>query len=181
MSNDLVAIMQNNPSIVGTGLDADTAAVAGGMAGGSKRISIKGGVFRMMVNGKEQAVNEDRSMSVVLVKMAHNASRTWYAKAYREGDKASPACWSPDSKTPDPAVKEPPLLLVTPAPILLKVLVRVVQVRRVVCHGERQLFCRGSWMGMCISWCFPLRPRLVRKTMDAGLFGLMFRCLLHTT
>lgn len=108
MSNDLVAIMQNNPSIVGTGLDADTAAVAGGMAGGSKRISIKGGVFRMMVNGKEQAVNEDRSMSVVLVKMAHNASRTWYAKAYREGDKASPACWSPDSKTPDPAVKEPP-------------------------------------------------------------------------
>lgn len=108
MSNDLVAILQNNPAIVGTGLDEDTAAVAGGMAGGSKRISIKGGVFRMMVNGKEQAVNEDRSMNVVFVKMAHNASRTWYAKAYKEGDKVSPSCWSADSKTPDPAVKEPP-------------------------------------------------------------------------
>ena len=108
MSNDLVAILQNNPAIVGTGLDEDTAAVAGGMAGGSKRISIKGGVFRMMVNGKEQAVNEDRSMNVVFVKMAHSASRTWYAKAYKEGDKVSPACWSNDSKTPDPAVKEPP-------------------------------------------------------------------------
>ena len=108
MSNDLVAILQNNPAIVNTGLDEDTAAVAGGMAGGSKRISIKGGVFRMMVNGKEQAVNEDRSMNVVFVKMAHNASRTWYAKAYKEGDKVSPACWSNDSKTPDPAVKEPP-------------------------------------------------------------------------
>ena len=108
MSNDLVAILQNNPAIVNTGLDEDTAAVAGGMAGGSKRISIKGGVFRMMVNGKEQAVNEDRSMNVVFVKMSHNASRTWYAKAYKEGDKVSPACWSADSKTPDPAVKEPP-------------------------------------------------------------------------
>jgi hypothetical protein len=108
MSNDLVAILQNNPALVGTGLDEDTAAVAGGMAGGSKRISIKGGVFRMMVNGKEQAVNEDRSMNVVFVKMAHNASRTWYAKAYKEGDKVSPSCWSADSKNPDPAVKEPP-------------------------------------------------------------------------
>jgi hypothetical protein len=108
MSNELITILQNNPSIVNTGLDEDTAAVAGGMAGGSKRISIKGGVFRMMVNGKEQAVNEDRSMNVVFVKMAHHASRTWYPKAYKEGDKVSPACWSADSKTPDPAVKNPP-------------------------------------------------------------------------
>lgn len=108
MSNELVAILQNNPAIVNTGLDADTAAVAGGMAGGSKRISIKGGVFRMMVNGKEQAVNEDRSMNVVFVKLAHTASRTWYAKSYKEGDKVSPSCWSSDAKNPDPAVKEPP-------------------------------------------------------------------------
>ena len=106
MSNELITILQNNPAIVNTGLDEDTAAVAGGM--GSKRISIKGGVFRMMVNGKEQAVNEDRSMNVVFVKMAHHASRTWYSKAYKEGDKVSPTCWSADSKTPDPAVKNPP-------------------------------------------------------------------------
>jgi hypothetical protein len=106
MSNELMTILANNPALVGTGLDEDTAAVAGGM--GSKRISIKGGVFRMMVNGKEQAVNEDRSMNVVIVKMAHNASRTWYAKAYKEGDKLSPACWSNDAKTPDPAVTDPP-------------------------------------------------------------------------
>ena len=108
MSNELTTILANNPALVGTGLDEDTLAVAGGMAGGSKRISIKGGVFRMMVNGKEQAVNEDRSMNVVFVKMAHNASRTWYAKAYKEGDKLSPACWSNDAKTPDPAVTNPP-------------------------------------------------------------------------
>ena len=106
MSNELATILQNNPALVGTGLDEDTAAVAGGM--GSKRISIKGGVFRMMVNGKEQAVNEDRSMNVVFVKMAHNASRQWYAKSYKEGDRTSPSCWSNDAKTPDPAVKDAP-------------------------------------------------------------------------
>lgn len=108
MSNELTTILANNPALVGTGLDEDTLAVAGSMAGGSKRISIKGGVFRMMVNGKEQAVNEDRSMNVVFVKMAHNASRTWYAKAYKEGDKLSPSCWSSDAKSPDPAVTNPP-------------------------------------------------------------------------
>lgn len=108
MSNELTTILANNPALVNTGLDEDTLAVAGGMAGGSKRISIKGGVFRMMVNGKEQAVNEDRSMNVVFVKMAHNASRTWYAQAYKEGDKVSPACWSADAKTPDSAVPNPP-------------------------------------------------------------------------
>ena len=108
MSNELTTILANNPALVGTGLDEDTLAVAGSMAGGSKRISIKGGVFRMMVNGKEQAVNEDRSMNVVFVKMAHNASRTWYAKAYKEGDKLSPSCWSSDAKSPDPAVANPP-------------------------------------------------------------------------
>lgn len=106
MSNELATILQNNPALVGTGLDEDTAAVAGGM--GSKRISIKGGVFRMMVNGKEQAVNEDRSMNVVFVKMAHNASRQWYAKSYKEGDRTAPSCWSNDAKTPDPAVKDAP-------------------------------------------------------------------------
>ena len=42
MSNELSTILANNPALVNTGLDEDTLAVAGGMAGGSKRISIKG-------------------------------------------------------------------------------------------------------------------------------------------
>jgi len=107
MSNDLVAIMQSNPSLVGTGLDEDTLAVSGGARGGNKRISIKGGVFRKIVGGKEVGAIEDRHMNVIFVKMAHDPARTFYAETYREGSKVSPACWSSDSKTPDEDVKNP--------------------------------------------------------------------------
>jgi hypothetical protein len=106
MSTEIATILSNAAALVQTGLDEDTAAIAGSV--GSKRISIAGGTFRMMVNGKEQAAIEDRHMNVVFVKMAHDPSRTWYAQAYKEGEKASPSCWSQDSKTPHPEVKEPP-------------------------------------------------------------------------
>ena len=106
MSTEIANILSNAAAVVQHGLDEDTAAIAGSI--GSKRISIAGGTFRMMVNGKEQAAIEDRHMNVVFVKMAHDPSRTWYAQAYKEGEKVSPACWSQDSKTPHPDVKEPP-------------------------------------------------------------------------
>jgi hypothetical protein len=106
MSNELANIIQSLPSIVETGLDADTLAVAGG-AGGNKRISIKGRVFRKFVSGKEQSVNTDNSMNVIFVKLAHDASRTFYASTWKEGTKTSPVCWSGDSKTPSPEVESP--------------------------------------------------------------------------
>ena len=106
MSTEIATILNNAAALVQTGLDEDTAAIAGSI--GSKRISIAGGTFRMMVNGKEQASIEDRHMNVVFVKMSHDPSRTWYAKAYKEGEKVSPACWAQDSKTPHPDVKNPP-------------------------------------------------------------------------
>lgn len=104
MSNDLAVVLQQ-AAIVTKGLDDDTKAVAGGMQ--NFRISIAGGTFRMIVNGKEQASIEDRSMGVVFVKMAHNPSRTYYEGAYKEGQKSSPICWSTDSKTPDAEVQNP--------------------------------------------------------------------------
>lgn len=108
MSNDLVSILSNNPALVQTGLDEDTLAVAGGSGGGrSKRISIKGGVFRKYAGGKEIGAIEDRHMNVIFVKMAHKASRMYYDKGYKEGEKVSPACWSSDSETPDSEVKNP--------------------------------------------------------------------------
>lgn len=107
MSNDLILSIKNQLPAIQTGLDEDTRAVAGSGMGGSKRISIKGGVFRKFVGGKEVAVNEDRHMEVVFVKMAHNASRTFYSQGYVEGAKVSPVCWSSDGKTPDPEVKSP--------------------------------------------------------------------------
>lgn len=107
MSNELSVILQANPSVMG--LDEDTLAVAGGaVAGtGNKRISIAGGVFRKMANGKEVGAIEDRHMNIIFVKMAHDPSRAYYAEAYKEGEKVSPTCWSSDSKKPDADVKTP--------------------------------------------------------------------------
>jgi hypothetical protein len=107
MSNDLIlSIKSNLPTTVG--VDDETAAVAGGTGGGgSKRISIKGGVFRKYVGGKEVGTVEDRHMNVIFVKMAPTASRTYYTGAYKEGERVSPACWSSNSETPDPEVKNP--------------------------------------------------------------------------
>ena len=104
MSNELAVVLQQ-ASLVTKGLDDDTKAVAGGMQ--NYRISLAGGTFRMIVNGKEQASIEDRSMNVIFVKMSHNPSRTYYEGAYKEGQKSSPVCWSSDSKTPDFEVKNP--------------------------------------------------------------------------
>ena len=87
-------------------VDEETLAVAGGQSS-SKRISIKGGVFRLIVGGKEVTTNEDRSMNIVIVKMSPDASRTYYEGAYREGEKVAPACWSSDSRKPDESVKTP--------------------------------------------------------------------------
>jgi hypothetical protein len=46
-------------------------------------------------------------MNVIIVKMAHKASRMFYDKGYKEGEKVSPACWSADSEKPDAEVKTP--------------------------------------------------------------------------
>ena len=45
-------------------LDETTKALMGGSSSTGKRISIRGGVFRMIVDGKEVAQNEDRSMNI---------------------------------------------------------------------------------------------------------------------
>jgi len=105
MANELATIFGNNP--VELGLDEDTLAVAGGAVRGNKRISIEGRVFRKIVGGKEQSVNTSNDMNVIVVKMAHDASRTFYASSYKRGVKVAPVCWSSDSKTPDEAVPNP--------------------------------------------------------------------------
>tara|TARA_R100001369_G_scaffold1012_2_gene3504 strand:+ start:4579 stop:5430 length:852 start_codon:yes stop_codon:yes gene_type:complete len=108
MTDNLKSILKNNPSLAGAGLDEDTLAVANGNLNNlTKRISIQGKVFRKIVGGKEVSTVENSYMNVVIVKMAHTASRSYYADSYEEGKKVSPACWSNDSKTPDEEVKTP--------------------------------------------------------------------------
>ena len=106
MSNDLATMFSGAITPI-AGLDEDTLAVAGGARQGSKRISIKGGVFRKYSGGKEIGAIEDRHMNVIFVKMAHKASRMFYDATYQEGQKVSPVCWSTDSEKPDADVKTP--------------------------------------------------------------------------
>lgn len=74
----------------------------------SKRISIRGGVFRLMVNGKEINHSDQRHMDVVIVNASPAVHRTFYAGAYNMNAKAAPpVCWSSDSVKPDDTVAEP--------------------------------------------------------------------------
>jgi hypothetical protein len=85
-------------------LSAVAKALAGGGASG-KRLSIKGCVFRLMVDGKEVTSIEDRYLDVVIVNAAPKVHRTFYAGTYVEGNTSPPTCWSADGNAPDPTVK----------------------------------------------------------------------------
>jgi hypothetical protein len=75
----------------------------------SKRISIEGGVFRMMVGGKEIAKNTDRSMNVAIVSTAPANSRIFYDPSvpYVRGQASAPTCSSTDGVRPNPGTKSP--------------------------------------------------------------------------
>lgn len=81
-------------------LSASTKALMGGFAG--RRISIRGGVFRMVINGQEVAISQDRHMNIVIVAVAPRIARHFYRETYQEGVTAPPDCWSVDGETPDP-------------------------------------------------------------------------------
>jgi hypothetical protein len=85
---------------------SDTAkALTGSMTGGIKRISIKGGVFRLVASGKELAAIDERYLDVVIVKAAPKVSRIFYASQYDSDNPAPPDCWSNDGERPDPTAQ----------------------------------------------------------------------------
>jgi hypothetical protein len=96
--------------IASRGLSKASLALAGASSGStSKRISIEGGVFRMMVGGKEVAKNTDRSMNVAIVSTAPANSRIYYDPAvpYVRGQASAPTCSSTDGIKPNPGTKTP--------------------------------------------------------------------------
>jgi hypothetical protein len=73
-----------------------------------KRVSIKGGVFRLLSGGKEIASIEDRHLDVIVVKAAPKVSRIFYAGSYDKDAAASaPDCTSNDGEKPDAGVRNP--------------------------------------------------------------------------
>lgn len=107
--SELALLSQNLPAHLRNldTLDETTKALMGGGSGGMKRISIEGGVWRMLVNGNEVARNEERSMSVVIVAAAPKVSRTFYMGVYKKGVATAPDCWSADGDKPDATAKSP--------------------------------------------------------------------------
>ena len=87
---------------------SDTAkALTGGGVNNSKRISIKGGVFRLLAGGKEIAAVDERFLDVIIVKAAPKVSRVFYAKSYDSENVTGPDCSSNDGERPDAHIKTP--------------------------------------------------------------------------
>lgn len=85
--------------------DATTRDIAG--SSGGKQISIKGGVWRMVVGGEEVAKNEERAMNFVVIASGKGVTRTFYADKYEEGKDIKPACWSAEGVVPNEEVPSP--------------------------------------------------------------------------
>jgi hypothetical protein len=88
-------------------LSAVAKALAGGSGGGGKRISIKGGVFRLVSGGKEVAAIEERFLDVVIVNSAPKVSRVFYMAKYEADKVVAPECWSNDGEKPSSDVDTP--------------------------------------------------------------------------
>jgi hypothetical protein len=99
----------NVPAFARNNVLSETAmALTGGSSGAAagKRISIKGGVFRLMDNGKEVAAIEDRHLDIIIVKAAPKVGRQFYAAAYdKDASATAPDCSSNDGERPDPSAK----------------------------------------------------------------------------
>lgn len=106
MSNVVAFNPSQVPAFAKLGVSELGKTLAGSGAAG-KRISIKGGVFRLYDAGKEIAKIDERYLDVAIVAAAPKIGRTYYAGTYVEGENAAPACWSADGEKPDGSIKEP--------------------------------------------------------------------------
>jgi len=107
MANEVVAFNASNlPAFAKKGeLSTLAKSLAGGGSGG-KRISIKGGVFRLLVDGEEIAQIDERYLDVVVVNAAPKVGRMYYEGKYKDDTATAPVCWSANGDVPDPTCPE---------------------------------------------------------------------------
>lgn len=103
--SDLAIFKNTNLSLLQDVKDDLNETLSGSANTSNRRISIKGGVFRELINGKEVRSIEDRALNVVIVKAAPIHS-IYYAGEYVEGQTSKPTCWSSNTQTPDASVPE---------------------------------------------------------------------------
>ena len=98
MSN-VTVFQQDLPDFLkNTEVDELTKALAGGTQ--NRRISIRGGRFRLVINGEEVSKTDKPELDVVVAAGRKENSRIFYAKAYNPKDITPPDCWSDDGVTP---------------------------------------------------------------------------------
>lgn len=82
-------------------------ALAGSGGGGyPHKLSIKGGVFRLLAAGKEIASIEERYLDVVFIGASEKVGRIYYGAKFSETETAAPKCQSTDGVKPDANVPE---------------------------------------------------------------------------
>lgn len=81
--------------------------LSGGAGSGAqnRRISLRGGKFRQVVNGEEMRVSKNDSMEMVIIDAAKIA-RTYYEGTYDPKNPEPPVCWSADTNAPAADVPE---------------------------------------------------------------------------
>ena len=92
---------QDVPDFLKGGVNELTKSLAGNTVGGGKRISIRGSVFRKVVDGKEVAKVSGRELNVIIANASKSVSRVFYAGKYNPDEIVPPTCVSNDGVTPD--------------------------------------------------------------------------------
>jgi len=86
-------------------LNDNLAGGSGGSGATNRRISLRGGKFRQVVNGEEMRVSKNDSMEMVIIDAAKIA-RTYYEGTYDPKAVSAPTCLSADTNTPAAEVPE---------------------------------------------------------------------------
>jgi len=100
------AIVQFNPTqapafaVAKAGERSELAKALAGGGNFGRRISIKGGTFRLIDAGKEVARIEERYLDIVLVKAAPKVSRVFYEGKWDPDNMVPPTCWSQNGDVP---------------------------------------------------------------------------------
>jgi len=77
------------------------------------KLSIKGRVFRIRIDGKETPLIDQQTrqplqfLDVVMVNASRALAKNYYVTGYEEGDFNPPDCWSLDSVKPDASIPNP--------------------------------------------------------------------------
>ena len=108
MSNE-INLFRDERNVVAApqGVDEITRRLLGGSGLNLKRISIRGGKWRVMSSGEQVAISNSDTLDVVVLNAAPHVSRYWYNKGYDGKNVGAPDCWSNDGVRPDAKAKSP--------------------------------------------------------------------------